>query len=259
MPSPETTTPLIGITTYVEPARWGVWDLPAALVPQAYVRAVHAVGCRSLLVPPGEDGIEEIVEALGGLVLAGGPDLDPSLYSMPPHAATGGLRPDRDRGELALLRVALAHELPVLGICRGVELLNVALGGDLVQHLPDQLGADSHRGGAGKFAEHSVRVEPVAPVAEGWRAKTTVCSYHHQGLGRIADDLEPFAWAPDGIVEAVQHRGFPFVVGVLWHPEAGGDRRLFEALANAARDYRQQRRGACPENGAMEWVRPGLR
>lgn len=239
--------PLIGITTYVEQARWSAWDMSSALVPYGYVAAVAAAGGRALLVPPDESGAEETVDVLDGLVLAGGADLDPGLYGAGSHPATQGVRVDRDRGELALLRAALAAELPVLGICRGVELLNVTLGGDLVQHLPDQLGHDCHRGAPGRFAEHAVRVETMAPVARRLTDIDLVHSYHHQGLGRLADDLVPFAWAPDGVIEAVQHSGQPFVVGVLWHPEASEDRRLFRALIDAARPLPPPERSTNPE------------
>lgn len=239
--------PLIGITTYVEQARWGAWDMPSALVPYGYLGAVAAAGGRPLLVPPDESGPEETVDALDGLVLAGGADLEPSLYGAQADAATQEVRVDRDRGELALLRVALADGLPVLGICRGAELLNVALGGDLVQHLPDQLGHDQHRGPPGRFAEHAVKVAPVTDVARRLTDLDVVSSYHHQGLGKLADDLQPFAWAPDGVVEAVQHRWLPFVIGVLWHLEAGEDRRLFNALITAAHDRRARRGRTKPE------------
>src|SRR5919201_5247794 len=152
--------PLIGITTYVEEARWGHWRLPAALIPFSYVRAVERAGGRALLVPPADDGVEETLEALDGLVLSGGPDIDPSSYGAEAHEATSGVRPERDRGELALLEGALARDMPVLAVCRGSQLLNVARGGDLVQHLPERVGDERHRETLGVFSSHDIRVDP---------------------------------------------------------------------------------------------------
>lgn len=239
--------PLIAISTYVESARWGAWDLPAALVPYGYVEAVAAAGARPVLVPPADAAPERTVAALDGLVLAGGSDLDPGLYNAEPHPCTQGIRGDRDCGEAALLRAALAAELPVLGICRGLELLNILLGGDLIQHLPDELGHDEHRGEPGRFAEHEIRVEPGTQLGRRLDGHPRVKSHHHQGLGTLGDDLEPFAWAADGIVEAVEHRHLPFVAGVLWHPEAGDDRRLLAALTEAACDHRARRHSNDPD------------
>src|SRR5438445_1010944 len=151
--------PVIGITAYAEEhVRWGAWDLPAALVPLAYVRAVEHAGGRALLVPPSDDGVAETIEALDGLLLSGGSDLDPSLYSREPHAQTVGVRPERDSSELGLLLAALERDLPVLAVCRGSQVLNVALGGDLVQHLPDVVGSDRHKEQPGVFSEHDVEL-----------------------------------------------------------------------------------------------------
>src|SRR5437588_12196136 len=137
--------PLVGITTYITPATFGVWDLTTALVPYDYVRAVERAGGRALLVPPDDDGVEETLDALDGLILSGGNDVDPAAYGAEPHPATGGVRPERDRGELALLEGALARDMPVLAVCRGSQLLNIARGGDLVQHLPEVVGDERHR------------------------------------------------------------------------------------------------------------------
>jgi putative glutamine amidotransferase len=225
--------PLIGITTYVEPASWGHWrDIEAALVPNEYVRAVERAGGRALLVPPDDDGIEEVLDVLDGLVFSGGNDLTPESYGAEGDPATNGTNPARDRGELALLTAALERDLPVLAICRGAEVLNVVRGGDLVQHLPDVVGHEEHRAVVGEFSQHGIRVEPSSRIAE---VRGTVMSHHHQGLGRIGDGLREVAWAEDGIVEAVEDPAKPFVVGVLWHPEAGEDQRLFEQLVEAAR------------------------
>jgi putative glutamine amidotransferase len=224
--------PLIGITTYVEPAAWGHWNVEAALVPYEYVRAVERAGGRAVLVPPDEEGIAEVLDALDGLIFSGGNDLTPEEYGAPAHPATNGVNPERDRGELALLTAALERDLPVLAICRGFEVLNVARGGDLVQHLPDEVGHEEHRAVLGEFSEHSVRVDPSSRIGE---VQGQVMSHHHQGVGKIGDGLREVAWAEDGTVEGLEDPEKPFVVGVLWHPEAGEDQRLFEQLVEAAR------------------------
>jgi putative glutamine amidotransferase len=224
--------PLIGITTYVEEASWGHWRLDAALVPYDYVRAVERAGGRALLVPPDDDGIEEVLDALDGLVFSGGNDMSPESYGAEADPATNGTNPARDRGELALLTAALERDLPVLAICRGVEVLNVVRGGDLVQHLPDVVGHEEHRTVLGEFSEHALKVDPESRIGE---VRGPVKSHHHQGLGRIGDGLREVAWAEDGIVEAVEDPEKPFLVGVLWHPEAGEDQRLFDQLVEAAR------------------------
>jgi putative glutamine amidotransferase len=225
--------PVIGITTYVERASWGAWDAEAALVPYDYVRAVARAGGRAVLVPPDEEGVEEVLDSLDGLIFSGGNDLVPEHYGADAHPATDGTNPPRDRGELALLTAALERDLPVLAICRGVEVLNVARGGDLVQHLPEVVGHEEHREVVGEFSEHAVRVDPSSRLGE---VRGPVKSHHHQGLGRIGDGLREVAWAEDGVVEALEDPAKPFVVGVLWHPEAGEDQRLFEQLVEAARE-----------------------
>jgi gamma-glutamyl-gamma-aminobutyrate hydrolase PuuD len=227
--------PVIGITTYVEPAAWGHWHREAALVPYEYVQAVERAGGRAVLVPPDEGGIEESVEALDGLIFSGGNDMEPEEYGADSHPATVGTNPERDRGELALLEAALARDLPVLAICRGFQVLNVVRGGDIVQHLPDVVGHEEHREVAGEFSEHTVRVDPSSRIRE---VHGPVKSHHHQALGRIGDGLREVAWAEDGTVEGLEDPDKPFLVGVLWHPEAGKDQRLFEQLVEAARDLR---------------------
>jgi gamma-glutamyl-gamma-aminobutyrate hydrolase PuuD len=224
--------PLIGITTYVEPASWGHWNVEAALVPYDYVRAVEQAGGRALLVPPDDDGIEEVLDALDGLIFSGGNDMTPASYGAEAEPETNGTNPARDSGELALLTAALERDLPVLAICRGVEVLNVVRGGDLVQHLPDVVGHEEHRAVVGEFSDHPVRVDPESRLG---KVRGSVMSHHHQGLGRIGQGLREVAWAEDGVVEAVEDPEKPFVVGVLWHPEAGEDLRLFEQLVEAAR------------------------
>jgi putative glutamine amidotransferase len=225
--------PLIGITTYVEGASWGHWDnVEAALIPYDYVRAVDRAGGRALLVPPDAEGTEEVLDALDGLVFSGGNDLEPNEYGAAAHPATVGTNPERDRGELALLEAALERGLPVLAICRGFQVLNVARGGDIVQHLPDVVGHEEHREVVGEFSEHAVRIDPSSRIRE---VRGAVKSHHHQALGRVGDGLREVAWAEDGTVEGLEDPDKPFVVGVLWHPEAGEDLRLFEQLVEAAR------------------------
>jgi gamma-glutamyl-gamma-aminobutyrate hydrolase PuuD len=234
--------PLIGITSYAEPeVSWGVWKQPAALVPLAYVHAVEAAGGRPLLVPPSEEGVEETLDALDGLLVSGGPDVDPDLYGQEPHVATAGVHEERDRGELALLTAALARDLPVLAVCRGSQLLNVARGGDLVQHLPDVLGEGTHKHTPGAFADHSVTAREGSRLGALMGERAAVKSHHHQGIGRIGDGLVESAWAEDGTVEGVEDPERRFALGVLWHPEEGEDAALFRALVDEARAYRRRR------------------
>jgi putative glutamine amidotransferase len=234
--------PVIGITAYAEEhVKWGAWDLPAALVPLAYVRAVEHAGGRALLVPPSDDGAAETIEALDGLLLSGGSDLDPSLYSAEAHVQTVGVRPERDSSELALLKAALERDLPVLAVCRGSQVLNVALGGDLVQHLPDVVGSDRHKEQAGVFSEHDVELRRGTRLEALLGERAPVKSHHHQGFGRLGSGLREAARADDGTIEAVEHPDRRFAIGVLWHPEEGEDFRLFQQLVEEARRYRENR------------------
>ena len=237
--------PLVGITTYVEPARWGYWDLEAALIPSDYVNAVQVAGGRPLLVPPVEDGVEETLEALDGIVFTGGSDIDPGEYGAETHPETFGVRPERDRAELALLTAALERDMPVLGICRGIQVLNVARGGDLDQHLPDVVGHERHKHNPpGIFADHDVAIEPGTKLASLLGGAHGVKSHHHQGLRQLGEGLVETAHADDGTVEAIEDPNRRFALGVLWHPEAGDNLRLFEALVQEAAAYRAERRGS---------------
>jgi putative glutamine amidotransferase len=234
--------PLIGVTAYAEPSvRWGTWDLPAALIPLAYVRQVEGAGGRVLIVPPSEEGVEETLDALDGLLFSGGSDLDPASYGQEPHPETNGVRPERDRGELALLRAALERDLPVLAVCRGSQLLNVARGGDLVQHLPDVVGDEKHKHTPGSFADHDVDVHDGTRLAALLGDRAPVKSHHHQGFGRLGDGVVEAARAEDGTIEGVELPAQRFALGVLWHPEEGEDGALFAALVEEARAYRQAR------------------
>jgi putative glutamine amidotransferase len=233
--------PLIGITAYAEDATWGVWSVPAALVPLAYVEAVEAAGGRALLVPPAEDGVEETLSVLDGLVFTGGPDLDPQTYAAEPHPETSNIRPERDRAEIALLAAALERDLPVLAICRGSQVLNVALGGDLEQHVPDLVGHEGHKEVPGTFSEHPVAVDEDTRLRAVIGETVSVKSHHHQGYGRLGRGLVATARAEDGTIEALEDPTRAFAVGVLWHPEAGDDPRLFDELVAEARAYRDRR------------------
>jgi putative glutamine amidotransferase len=225
--------PLIGISTYREQARWGAWDLPAVLLPASYPDAVAEAGGEPVLLPTGAVSAEA-VRRLDGLVLAGGADVDPARYGHQAGPHTTVLRPERDAAELAVLQAALSRDLPLLAICRGMQLLNVELGGDLLQHLPDVAGAGIHNPGAGLFAGRQVRTAPGTQLDRLLGPTAAVDCHHHQALDRIAPELTPSAWAEDGLVEAVEATGRRFCLGVQWHPEAGADRRLFEALVSAA-------------------------
>ena len=234
--------PLIGITTYVEHASWGHWDnVEAALIPYDYVRAVERAGGRAVLVPPDDSGIADVLDALDGLVFSGGNDLEPSVYGADAHDATGGTNPERDRGELALLEAALARDLPVLAICRGSQVLNVARGGEIEQHLPDRLGDEVHRQVPGTFGEHGVDVLPETKLAGIVGPRVAVKSHHHQGFDRLGDGLRESARAEDGTVEGVEDPTRTFALGVLWHPEEDEDKALFEALVAAAAEHRARR------------------
>jgi putative glutamine amidotransferase len=233
--------PLVGITSYAEDARWGVWELPAALVPLAYVRAVERAGGRPLVVPPSAEAVEETLDALHGLVLSGGADLDPASYGAEPHAETDGVRPERDGAELALLEAALARDLPVLAVCRGSQILNVARGGDLVQHLPEIVGHEGHKDTPGVFSDHDVEVVPGTKLHDVVGGRAPVKSHHHQGYGSLGKGLRESARAEDGTVEAIEDPSRRFALGVLWHPEEGEDAALFEALVAEARRYMEER------------------
>jgi gamma-glutamyl-gamma-aminobutyrate hydrolase PuuD len=234
--------PLIGITTYVVPARWSHWDAEAALVPAAYVHAVQAAGGRPLLVPPSEDGVAETLDGLDGIIFSGGADLDPGLYGQDPHEETSGVAPERDSAEMALLAAALERDMPVLAICRGSQILNVARGGDLVQHLPEVVGDEKHKHTPGVFADHDVDLVPGSRVQRILGDRAPVKSHHHQGFHTLGEGLREAARADDGTIEALEDPSRRFAVGVLWHPEAGEDFALFAELVDEARAYAEERR-----------------
>ncbi len=225
--------PLVGITSYLETVHSGDWTRPITFLPQAYVAAVHAAGGRAVVLPPSTDGTDSVIAALDALILAGGTDLDPSMYGAARQPATAEPRPDRDAGEAALLAAATAADLPVLGICRGMQLMVASGGGALHQHLPDVVGHTGHQPAPGVYGAHGVTTVPGSRLAGLIGPHATVPSYHHQG---VADPgpLAVSAHAADGTIEAVELPTARFWLGVLWHPEAGDDPRLFEALVAAA-------------------------
>ncbi|NGN64298.1 gamma-glutamyl-gamma-aminobutyrate hydrolase family protein [Streptomyces sp. A7024] len=224
--------PLIGISTYlVDEAAWSHWRLPAALLPSGYHRLVQRSGGMAALLPPDSvpGAAHEAVARLDGLVVAGGPDVEPGRYGASPEERTGPPAPERDAWELALIEAALERELPLLGICRGSQLLNVACGGTLLQHL------DGHDGPPGVFAEHAVKPVPgtrLAALLED--AGTVVPTYHHQAVDRVGEGLVVSAHADDGTVEGLERPGDAFVLGVQWHPEMGDDLRVMQGLVRAA-------------------------
>jgi putative glutamine amidotransferase len=228
------TRPVIGITTYRETARWGVWNCPAVLVPADYVRHVSGAGAVPVLLPP-LAGDVEVLDRLDGLVLAGGADVDPARYGAPRSPRTGPAAADRDEAELALLAAAVERDLPVLAVCRGLQLLTVLRGGTLVQHLPDVVGSDVHVPSPGTYGDNAVRVAPGSRLAGMVGTEAVWACHHHQAVETLGDGLTATAWAEDGTVEAAELEGARFVVGVQGHPEVGDDARLFAGLVDAAR------------------------
>ena len=228
-------TPNIGVTCNVEVVKYGLWTEPAAMVPLTYVRAIARAGGRPLLIAPTPADLadpSELLDLLDGLLVTGGADVGPDAYGERPHPETGAATPDRDAFELLLVREAAERDLPCLGVCRGMQVVNVAYGGSLEQHLADRLDDDIHRGAEGEFADHRVDVEPesLAALAAG-ATHVAVKSYHHQGVARVGDGLRVTARAAgDGTVEAIEDARRRFMLGVLWHPEEDEADRLIAAF-----------------------------
>jgi putative glutamine amidotransferase len=233
--------PVIGLSCYAEPARWAAWQAPAALLPANYLDHVTEAGGIPVLLPP-VPGIAAALARLDGLILTGGGDLDPASYGAQRHPRTSRVSPERDQAELELLADALAAGLPVLGICRGMQLLNVARGGTLCQHLPEGTG---HAPAPGSFGRHPVRLAAGSLLASvllpgdgAAGAELAVPTAHHQAIDQLGDGLTATAWSADEVIEAVELAPgpgrHPFTLAVQWHPEAGDDPRLISALVAAA-------------------------
>ena len=232
--------PLIGICTYLDEIRWGVWEDRAAMVPAGYVSSVQRAGGIAVLLPPDEQALQDpdpLLDPLDGLILAGGVDVGPANYGADPHAATDPPNELRDAFELALARRALEREIPLLGICRGMQVMNVAAGGTLHQHLPDVVGHNEHRIVPGTFNDHEVKLVEgsLAARAAGEELHATK-SHHHQGVDTLGDGFAVTGWsAIDELPEAIEDPGRRFALGVQWHPEADETSRLIAALVEDAR------------------------
>lgn len=233
--------PLIGICAALERARWSVWDLHAYLLPTMYVDAVQRAGGAAVLLPVDQgwiDDPDELLDRLDGLMLAGGADINPATYGAEPDEHTSGTVPERDELELALTRAALDRDLPFLGVCRGMQLMNVAAGGTLIQHLPDSHGHHDHRRTSGSFdgADHDVRLEPGSLVARAaGEERHATKSHHHQGVDRIGAGLVVTGWSTiDDLPEAIERPDRRFALGVQWHPEADEASGLIAALVEEA-------------------------
>jgi putative glutamine amidotransferase len=231
----------IGLTTYREKAAWGAWSETADLLSATYSDQVREAGGLPFLLPPGSlnavADAQACVQSLDGLLLTGGADVDPARYGAVPHPTTDVPRVDRDEWELALARAAVAADLPVLAVCRGLQILNVALGGDLVQHLPDSVGHHDHRGQLGRFGEHRVSMATGTLLDRIYGSDADVPTHHHQAVGALGAGLIVTAQTEDGTVEAATCPGRAWVHGVQWHPEVADGQALFAAFVNAAAEH----------------------
>ncbi|HEY1698630.1 MAG TPA: gamma-glutamyl-gamma-aminobutyrate hydrolase family protein [Trebonia sp.] len=239
-------TPIIGISTYHQNADWRGWSEEGALLPWTYVTSIQDNGGVPVLLPPIGDTAEAeaVIGRLDGVVIAGGMDINPALYDSPAHSKTEAIAPDRDTWELALAEAALKLGLPILGICRGMQIINVASGGTLHQHIPDLVGHAEHEGTPAGFGSHKVRVTAGTTIREAIPGGEffPVPTHHHQAVNEVGDGLAAVAWAEDGIIEAIEGASpGVFTVGVQWHPEQGDDKRLFRALTAAASQYEMDR------------------
>lgn len=231
--------PRIGITTYREPARWGEWNEPADLLPALYSSAVQGAGGVAVLLPPAPaPHAGPALDGVHALVVAGGPDVDPGRYRAQRDPKTGGARDERDGWELELVQVALSRDLPLLGVCRGMQVLNTALGGTLIQHLPDVVGTDAHAPLVGAHGRHPVILEAGSRLAVICGERIEIATHHHQAVGELGAGLTARGWADDGTVEAVEFAERTWTMGVQWHPEAYNGEALFAALVAAAAQFR---------------------
>ncbi|MEE1784511.1 gamma-glutamyl-gamma-aminobutyrate hydrolase family protein [Streptomyces sp. SP17BM10] len=253
--------PLVGLTTYLTDAQWGEWELPAVLLPAAYASAVQAAGGHAVLLPPDDPGAAaDVVARLDALVLTGGEDLDPALYGAAPHPCSGAPVRERDRWELAVLAAGLGRDIPVLGVCRGMQLMNVHAGGTLIQHLPDRVGHDGHDVRPGHFASHAVTTVPGTRIGALLPGTRNVATHHHQAVDRLGAGLVVAAHAMDATVEAVESTRHRFAVGVQWHPEMAFDSAVVYALVAAARSIANAgpRRAGDPGERAVRTTPPAV-
>ena len=235
--------PVIGICAALERARWSVWDEEAVLLPRSYLTAVERAGGLAVMLPPDRAGGEDpsqLLALIDGLVLAGGADIDPAFYGQEAQPDTTDTVPERDAFEIAMARAAIERDMPLLGICRGMQLLNVACGGTLLQHLPQRFGHHEHRRVVGSFdgADHDVELRDgtLAMRVVGERRHATK-SHHHQGIDRLGEGLEVSGVsALDALPEAIELTGARFVLGVQWHPEADETSSVIGALVAAAEE-----------------------
>lgn len=244
--------PIIGLTSYRQQAQTGVWDVEASFLPAVYLDAVTAAGGIAVLLPPqpaDDDAVDAVLDRIDGLIVTGGRDVQPERYGQERHPETDAPTPYRDDWEDALLTRAIQRELPFLGICRGMQVLNVNRGGSLVQHLPDVVGSTRYNAGNGVFTVNEVEIDADSTVGALVGETLPVKSYHHQAVDAVGDGLRVTARSDDGTIQAVELEGVPFGVAVQWHPEedAAEDARLFAGLVAAARSSRSSslsRRGA---------------
>ena len=238
-------SPLIGLTTYRQRAQSGVWDVHASFLPEVYLDGVTGAGGVATLLPPqpvDDEIADRVVESLDGLIITGGRDVDPAIYGHDPHPSTDDPARDRDDWEFALVRAARRRRMPVLGICRGAQVLNVVLGGTLHQHLPDVIGHTRHQRGKGVFSTSTVRTVEGSRLAALIGERAQVQCYHHQAIDRLGAGLSVTATDGDGVIEAVEIPGPDFVVAVQWHPEeTPDDIRIFQGLVAAARNFAQEK------------------
>jgi len=230
--------PTIGVTAATENVSYGAWrEIPAVVSPASYVRAVQRAGGRAVLLLPDPEDTEdpdEVLDLIDALIVTGGAgDVDPALYDQKPHPETGPVQEERDAYELALVRSSIERRMPVLGICRGMQILNVVYGGGIEQHLPDVVGHEDHRHTPGTFADHEVDLETGSLAARAAGAGSTlVKSHHHQGVREVGDGLVVTGRSEDDTVEALEDPSCPFVLGVLWHPEEDEKSQLIKALVS---------------------------
>jgi putative glutamine amidotransferase len=247
--------PVIGVSCATEQARWGVWDQPALVLPRSYATAIQGAEGLAVLLPPDPavtGDPDPLLDLLDGVIISGGSDVDPATYGAERHPETGTTWPDRDAFEVALAQRAIERDLPLLGVCRGMHVLNVARGGTLDQHLPDRIGHEDHRHDPGSFSDHAVRLlsgSRAAALAGGERV--AVKSHHHQGLAQIGEGVEVSGWSlPDEVVEAIELPSCEFAVGILWHPEEDEPAELIGRFVEHVAGRHERSRGNPEAQGA---------